>query len=76
MSNVVFLPPRLVRERLAATKPTAYVAPPLCAPIVWGSAADVLGALLATLVGVLVVAALWAPIILAGVWLFRRLHHH
>lgn len=77
MSSLVFIPPHLVRQRLAATETITYYAPRVPrAPLVWGSAADVLAALGATLIGLIVVVLVWAPIIYAGVWLCRRLHHH
>lgn len=77
MSSVVFLPPSEVRRRLAAAETITYYAPRVArAPREWGGAADVLGALGATLIGLIVVALVWAPIIYAGVWLCRRLHHH
>jgi hypothetical protein len=44
------------------------------APIVYGSLQEILGALAWTLLALAVVALCWAPIILAGIWLCRRLH--
>lgn len=77
VSSVVFVPPCLVRERLAATEDTVtHYAPHVPrAPLVWGSAAELFAALGATLVILIILALTWAPIILATAWAYRRLHH-
>jgi hypothetical protein len=46
------------------------------APIVYGSPHEILATLGWLLLGLIVAALCWAPIILAGVWLYRRFHHH
>lgn len=45
------------------------------APIVYGSPLEILTTLGWALLAMLIVAIVWSPIILAAVWLFRRLHH-
>lgn len=78
MSSITFIPPHVIRERLAAQPPPiTYLAPSIPrAPLVWGTAADLLAALGTTLVLLTILALLWAPIILAAAWAFRRLHFH
>lgn len=45
------------------------------APIVYGSPLEILATLGWALVGLVVVALVWTPIILAAAWAYRRLHH-
>jgi hypothetical protein len=44
------------------------------APIVYGSPFEIAVSLAWVLAALAVAALVWAPIILAGIWLFRRLH--
>lgn len=48
--------------------------PRLRAPIVYGSPLEILATLGWSLLGLAIVAAFWMPTILAGVWVYRRLH--
>lgn len=62
------------REILAAQVRVPRVPRLYRAPIVYGSPREILAAVGWTLLALIVVAAFWAPIILAAIWLFRRLH--
>jgi hypothetical protein len=62
------------REIAAAFAPAPRVPRLHCAPIVYGSPREILAAIGWTLLALAVVAACWMPIILAAIWLFRRLH--
>lgn len=68
---LVFIPPRLVRERLGLPP----FPPPRVPrkPTAWG--AGELAVFGYVIVGLLVLVALWTPIILAGAWVYRRLHY-